>query len=440
MRTLVLFAVFAMGLSPFALAADTVPAAGPKPGAVALDPQVQGILASAAQFYAARKSFEADLASTTHVETSTMKSEMTSTFHLAVQPPASFALILKTGMPGGTLISDGKTWITSVQFLNKYTSNDAPATIDELLQPPNLALVEGGTPLGFEALLGKDPVKALSAGLKSSADLGLEPVAGQSAHHLQIVATPYLTDIWIAAGPQPLLLQSMVSIDMSATLKSLTAEQKKKLPAGLDLEQMKMSRTTTYSNWQIDQPVAAATFQFQPPPGMQLVDELVTLPRHPLVGKMAPDFQLNDLDGHPVSLASLRGKIVVLDFWATWCGPCVAGLPLVSSVAGSFKDKGVVFYAANLKETAGQVRQFQAEKTLAFPVLLDDQGKVADLYQAKAIPETVLIDPAGKIQAVHVGYDPGIRKKLTAQLNAMLAGKDLAAAALPAPAVAPPAP
>jgi peroxiredoxin len=411
-------------------AADAVPSAGPKPGTVKLDPQVQNILTAASQFYTARKSFEADLASTTHVEASTMKSEMTSSFHLAVQPPASFALVIKTGMPGGTLISDGKTWITFVQYLNKYTSNDAPASLSELLQPANLALVEGGTPLGFEALLGPDPVKALSTGLTSSADLGVEPIAGQSAHHLQIAAVPYITDIWIAA-PQPLLLQSRVSIDMSAALKNLTAEQKQKMPAGLGLEQMKMSRDTTYSNWQIDQPIAATTFQFQPPPGAQLVDELVKLPPHPLVGKMAPDFQLNDLDGHPVSLASLRGKIVVLDFWATWCGPCVASLPLVSSVADSFKDQGVVFYAMNLKETAGQVRQFQAQKALAFPVLLDANGKVSDLYQAQAIPETVLIDPAGKIEAVHVGYDAGIKKKLTAQLTAMIAGKDIAAAPAP---------
>jgi thiol-disulfide isomerase/thioredoxin len=208
------------------------------------------------------------------------------------------------------------------------------------------------------------------------------------------------------------------------------------MPPGID--SMTMSRVNVYSAWQIDQPIAATAFQFQPPMGAQLVDAFFTPPPHPLVGKMAPAFQLNDLEGHPVSLASLRGKIVVLDFWATWCGPCVASLPLVSSVADSFKDKGVVFYAANLKETAGQVRQFQTEKTLIFPVLLDADGKVADLYQAKAIPETVLIDQTGKIQAVHVGYDPGIRKKLTGQLNDMLAGKNLASTAA-APAVAAPA-
>ncbi len=424
-------------LSGYVWAADAVPAAGPKPAAVALDPQVRSILTAAAQFYAARQSFEADLVSVTHMEMPTMNNDMTSTFHVALQRPASFSLVMKTGMMGGSLVSDGKNWITFEPMLSKYTSNDAPGTLGDLLQPTNLVLVEGGLPLGLEALLGNDPVKAMGEGLKSSTDAGLETIAGQSAHHLRIISSVYAEDLWIADGARPLLLQCTVAPDLTSALKHLSADQKAKMPAGMD--QMKMTRTTTYSDWQFDQPVAAATFQFQPPPGVKLVDEFMPTPRHPLVGKMAPDFQLNDLDGHPVSLASLRGKIVVLDFWATWCGPCVASLPLVSSVAGSFADKGVIFYAANLRETAAQVRQFQTQKALAFPVLLDADGKVAGLYQAKGIPETVLIDASGKIQAVHVGYDAGIRKKLTGQLNDMIAGKDLAVAA-PAAAPAPPAP
>jgi thiol-disulfide isomerase/thioredoxin len=433
------FPVFAFCFSTFLLAADTVPATAPNPAPspkVGLDSQVQALLAATAQFYAARQSFEVDVLGTTHIETATMKNEMTSGFHLAMQRPASFAMIMKSGMMGGSTVSDGKTWITYQPMLNKYTSNDAPAQLSDLLEPANLALIEGGMPLGIEKFLQADPMKEFQTDLKSSSYVGDEKIGEQSARHILLGSGPYVMDLWIADGPRPLLLQSKISIDMGAALKNLSAAQKSKMPPGID--SMTMSRVNVYSAWQIDQPIAATAFQFQPPMGAQLVDAFFTPPPHPLVGKMAPAFQLNDLEGHPVSLASLRGKIVVLDFWATWCGPCVASLPLVSSVADSFKDKGVVFYAANLKETAGQVRQFQTEKTLIFPVLLDADGKVADLYQAKAIPETVLIDQTGKIQAVHVGYDPGIRKKLTGQLNDMLAGKNLASTAA-APAVAAPA-
>jgi peroxiredoxin len=137
-----------------------------------------------------------------------------------------------------------------------------------------------------------------------------------------------------------------------------------------------------------------------------------------------------------VPLKSLRGKIVVLDFWATWCGPCGMSLPLVTDATSAFKDKGVVFYAVNEKEDAAAIRKFQADKNLTFPVLLDSDGTAGGLYKANAIPETVLIDKNGKIAAVHVGYDPNVKEKLTSQLTDLLAGK--AISATPANPSAPP--
>ena len=286
-----------------------------------------------------------------------------------------------------------------------------------------IPMVYEGMNLNLEVFFQKDPIKTLSHDLIKSEYLGLEKIGDASTHHLRLARKASVTDLWIAEGTPPSLIQCQATQDMQNVMKGFSEEQKKKMPADMDL--MKMSRLTVFSNWKLNQPIDAATFEFKPPLGAKLVSEFVTQPPHPLIGKIAPDFELTDLDGKAVKLSSLKGKVVVLDFWATWCGPCVAALPTVSSVTSSFHDKGVVFYAVNMKEKSDVISKFQTDKNLTFPVLLDPEGTVADLYLAKSIPQTVLIDANGKIEAVHVGFKVNLKKELTQQLTDMLSGKDL---------------
>lgn len=385
------------------------------------------------KFYQGLQSFEADIVSTTHVEMAAKKTDMGSSYHLALLRPNSFALIMQAGMNGGSLISDGNKTTTYMPMFNKYTTTDAPRDLSELAQPMGLVMVLGGLPLGIENFLDKDPIKSFSRDLTKSEYVGLEKIGDKPAHHLRLVGKVYSIELWIADGAQPFLLQSQITPDMKNTFKVISEEQKKKMPAGFDT--MSMSRTNTFSNWKINQSIAADEFQFKPPLGAQLVDDLFphkAEPPHPLIGKPAPDFELAGLDGKTVKLSSLKGKIVVLDFWATWCGPCVAALPIVSEVTSSFKDRGVVFYAVNLGQKAEDIAAFQKEKDIVFPVLLDAKEDIAKLYLAKAIPQTVLIDKSGKIQAVHIGFQANLKKELTQQLGDMVAGKDISVSPAPA--------
>lgn len=148
----------------------------------------------------------------------------------------------------------------------------------------------------------------------------------------------------------------------------------------------------------------------------------------PLVGQPAPAFQLDQLSGGSVSLSNHQGSdIVILDFWATWCGPCREAMPTIIDVAGKYADKNVVLYAVNLQENEETIQGFLAETGLDVRVLLDRDTSVAAAYGANAIPQTVIIDQRGVVQAVHVGLTPDLRDTLTSQLESLVAGNRLAA-------------
>ncbi len=125
----------------------------------------------------------------------------------------------------------------------------------------------------------------------------------------------------------------------------------------------------------------------------------------PVPGKTAPDFQLESLDGESISLDGLRGKPVLLNFWATWCGPCRHEMPFLQEV---FEDeewtkRGLVILAVNLGETAPAVRKFMEANRLSFTVLLDTEGRVGTLYNTAAIPTTFFIDNGGIIRDMQRG-------------------------------------
>jgi thiol-disulfide isomerase/thioredoxin len=122
-----------------------------------------------------------------------------------------------------------------------------------------------------------------------------------------------------------------------------------------------------------------------------------------LKGKPAPAFALKDLDGKDVKLADLKGSVVVLDFWATWCPPCRAGLPILDKVAAARKDKGLKVYAVNIEEDKDAVAAFKKETKLGLSVLLDSTGETGKAYGANAIPETVIIGKDGTVKKVMVG-------------------------------------
>ncbi len=123
------------------------------------------------------------------------------------------------------------------------------------------------------------------------------------------------------------------------------------------------------------------------------------------IGSLAPDFQLNDLNGQPVSLSDFRGRPVLVNFWASWCPPCRAEMPFIQDIFADKKwaDEGLVVLAMDIGESLPTVSEFVKNYGLTFPVLLDITKDVSLEYHISAIPTTFLIDRDGIIQDIRIG-------------------------------------
>jgi thiol-disulfide isomerase/thioredoxin len=122
----------------------------------------------------------------------------------------------------------------------------------------------------------------------------------------------------------------------------------------------------------------------------------------PLLGRPAADFSLSDLSGRAYRLGSLRGKVVVLDFWASWCGPCRRSMPQIEALHREFARKGLVVLGVN-SEDPDAASKYLREKGYSFPTLMDKTGTVGNQFNVKGIPTSVVIDRTGKVSAYLVG-------------------------------------
>lgn len=122
----------------------------------------------------------------------------------------------------------------------------------------------------------------------------------------------------------------------------------------------------------------------------------------PQIGSLAPDFQLQDLNGETVSLSDLRGSPVILNFWATWCGACRSEMPYLQQVYDEWQGQGLVILTISLREPSTTVADFMQTNNLSFPVLLDINDDVRQMYIVSGIPTTFFIDEDGIIQAIEV--------------------------------------
>jgi peroxiredoxin len=131
----------------------------------------------------------------------------------------------------------------------------------------------------------------------------------------------------------------------------------------------------------------------------------------------APAFTLNDHQGKPMAIQNQRGKVILINFWATWCPPCIHEMPLMNQLLSSMKARPFAIWALNVQETQEDVAKFLQSRNFHFPVLLDVDGKAMGGYQARGLPSTYLIDCAGNL----IGAITGILKWTDSAMQTLLA-------------------
>ncbi len=152
------------------------------------------------------------------------------------------------------------------------------------------------------------------------------------------------------------------------------------------------------------------------------VKEAVCLDTAPQIGKLAPQFELADVNGEKVALSQWRGKVILMNFWATWCGPCKAEMPSLNNLFLAFKNDGLIVLAIAIDTSEKPVQSFIKDKALAFPVLMDkDQEVYFDQYAVLGLPTSFLIDRDGIIRETIRGerkWDaPDVKEKIRAMLT-----------------------
>jgi thiol-disulfide isomerase/thioredoxin len=141
-------------------------------------------------------------------------------------------------------------------------------------------------------------------------------------------------------------------------------------------------------------------------------------------GKKAPAIKTQLVDGKKFELSDHKGKVVILDFWASWCGPCVKGLPIMKKVCSSFDQEKVKLVAVNQGENKKTINKFLKNKNLTeLTVAIDKSSSVGNSFMVKGIPQTVVIDQDGIVRFVHVGFGPDSGSQLKNEITELLSEK-----------------
>src|SRR5438105_8024914 len=333
-----------------------------------------------------------------------MKHKFTSSY----QAPNKFRHELEDGLQMGStgdkayvFQKSAKAYFQKKAPDGRVPIGDLPSPIPQLLQTQNPSLL-------FAII--KDPILGVTDNMKEIVKLDDLKINGESFPAIALIPQDGQSKITLLVDPATHLLKRLDIEITPAMLKGA------KTPNGLQSVRAQIEYTTIHTKAKFD----PAHFAWNPPEDAKdVAGEKERASAEKLIGKPAPDFSLESLDGETVTLADLKGQVVVLDFWATWCPPCVKSLPELDQIYQQKAGEGVKVFAVNLKENHSQVRSFLQARGLSIPVLLDKDGEVAQKYSIHAIPQTIVIGKNGEVKKVFLGAATDAPEQIRAEIESL---------------------
>lgn len=337
---------------------------------------------------------------------------------LLLKRPNRLLLEVRGGKIPFTIASDGKKVFTLVPPLGAYTSKEAANDLDGIFQGVERNLVMQQLPF-FGFLLTDSPYGFFVNDSSAVEYAGVAEVEGATCHRVRVVQEAARMDVYVESSGK-----SVVQRIVPDTSK-LEASLQRRMPG------VKVEMSIDFQDWASGEEIADEAFAYVPPDWAIEKESFMAPQRQDaameLLGKEAPNLQVSLLDGTRFDLHERKGKnIVIIDFWASWCQPCLMALPILSDIAKEYENKGVVLVAVNVDGTPAEgIQAFMESRGFSFNAAPDQGGMNSGRYRVGPIPQTVIVGKDGIVQDVSLGLPPNLREEVSGKLDKLLSGQSL---------------
>lgn len=342
------------------------------------------------------------------------KQKLPAEYAISISKPNRFSVEL-ISTRGGKVVSNGKRSEFFFKPANAYMIAPSMKTMEEDFGKHEFRFVTAGL-LNFafvRELMETNPYAAIMSDVKNLTYVGSEKIDNLDCDRVRITQGEFVRDIWVTKSTAPMLLK--VSPDMTAGMNERARKAGNKILLSFQFKDQILNTTMNDGRFEVAHPT-----------GAKFVREFFHEEGGEFIGKPAPDAVLSMSDGTKIKLSSLKDRFVVLDFWATWCPPCVMSLPVFAKASEQFKSKGVVFIAVNKGEDTATAKRWFQQKHLSVPLASDVNLQTSSAFHVEGIPCTVFIGRDGNVKGYHVGISPNnLRENFIEDLNKLIAGKSL---------------